>query len=237
MIDTSQTGAMTVLVEMVSDLVCPWCWLGLRRLYEAINLTEGEVEVEVVFRAYQLDPSVPREGMDYKDYMTAKFGGVGEEEADAQKDRFSQMRALLEEYGAAENIPFNFKGIPKRPNTLDAHRIVRWAQGQGKGCEAKEALFEAYFTDHRDIGDQAVLSDIGSGLGLDKGLLTDLLANDADLQEVMQEEQMFRQAGITGVPTFIANRQIAAQGAEDAVKLAKFLRTAAKEYPLQAPAE
>ena len=82
-----------------------------------------------------------------------------------------------------------------------------------------------------------MLSDIGSGLGLDKGLLTDLLANDADLQEVMQEEQMFRQAGITGVPTFIANRQIAAQGAEDAVKLAKFLRTAAKEYPLQAPAE
>lgn len=227
---------MTVLVEMVSDLVCPWCWLGLRRLEEAIRLVDGEVDVEVLYRPYQLDPGVPMEGMDYKAYMSAKFGGVGDAEAGAQKDRFSQMRELLETYGKEEGIPFRFSGISRRPNTLNAHRLVKWAQGQGKGRDVKEALFQAYFHDHKDIGDLDVLTDIGASQGMDRGLLADLLAGEADMAVTMKEESFFRQLGIGGVPTFIANRKVAAQGAEDAVKLAKFLRTAAKEHPLEAAA-
>ncbi|MAI88915.1 DsbA family oxidoreductase [Ponticaulis sp.] len=224
---------MTVLVEMVSDLVCPWCWLGLRRLYEAMHITQDEFRTEVIFRTYQLDPTVPAEGMPYKDYMTAKFGGVGEAEASAQKDRFSAMREALEQYGEAEGIPFHFSGIPMRPNTINAHRLLRWAQGQDNGLAAKEALFKAYFTDHRDIGDLETLADIGEDIGLNRALVADLLKGDADLENVQQEEAMFRQVGITGVPTFIANRKVLAQGAEDAEKLANFLRTAANEYPME----
>ena len=227
---------MTVIVEMVSDLVCPWCWLGLRRLDEAIRLVEGEVEVEVLYRPYQLDPAVPMEGMDYKAYMAAKFGGAGGDEAGERKDRFSQMREALETYGREENIPFRFSGIERRPNTLNAHRLVRWAQGQSKGKAVKEALFHAYFHDHLDIGDTDVLTDIGAAQGMDRGLLADLMAGDADMVVTKEEESFFRQLGISGVPTFIANRKVAAQGAEDAVKLAKFLRTAAKEHPLETTA-
>lgn len=223
---------MTVLIEMVSDLVCPWCWLGLRRLQTAVEELRGEVDVHVEYRPFQLDPSVPPEGMDYKQYMAQKFGGVGDAEKDASKDRFSQMRAALEEYGQAEGIPFRFSGIERRPNTLDAHRIVRWAQGQKQGWAAKEMLFNAYFNEHLDIGDKTVLAGIAEKAGLNRALVEDLLAGQADLEKVMQEEVYYRQLGISGVPTYIANRKVAAQGAEDVHKLVRFIRTAEKEYPL-----
>lgn len=225
---------MTVLIEMVSDLVCPWCWLGLRRLDAAIEQIGDELDVHVVYRPYQLDPTVPLEGMDYKAYMTSKFGGTGDSaEAEARKDRFSEMRSALEDYGKAEGIPFQFSGITRRPNTLNAHRLVRWAQGQDRGHAAKEALFNAYFTDHRDIGDLGVLSDIASEIGLDRALVTDLLNGPADIEATAKEEAFYRQLGIGGVPTYIANQKVAAQGAEDTEKLVKFIRTAAKEYPLE----
>ena len=224
---------MTVLVEMVSDLVCPWCWLGLRRINAAIHEVKDEFDVELIFRPYQLDPAIPREGVGYKEYMTQKFGGVGKTEKNAQKDRFSQMRELLEQYGAEEGIPFKFSGIERRPNTIDAHRIVRWAQGQGKGMAAKEVLFNAYFNDHEDIGDHDVLVRLSEKIGLNGPLIKDLLSGEADIQATMQEENAFRQLGISGVPTYIANRKVAAQGAEEVRKLVRFLRTAEKEYPLE----
>ena len=224
---------MTVMIEMVSDLVCPWCWLGLRRLQGAIAEVQGEFDVDVHYRPFQLDPTVPPEGMPYKEYMTAKFGGLGDGEKAESKDRFSQMRTLLEEYGEAEGIPFKFSGIEVRPNTLDAHRLVRWAQGQSKGWAAKEVLFNAYFNEHKDIGDKDVLCDVAEKIGLDRALVADLLSGQADIQNVLQEEVAFRQLGIGGVPTYIANRKVAAQGAEDVHKLVRFLRTAAKEHPLE----
>lgn len=223
---------MTVNIEMVSDLVCPWCWLGLRRLHAAIEVIRGEFEVNVSYRPFQLDPTVPPEGMPYKEYVAEKFGGVGDDEKDASKDRFSQMRKALEEYGAAEGIPFRFSGIEMRPNTVDAHRIIRWAQGQGKAFAAKELLFNAYFNEHRDIGDKEVLCDVAEKAGLNRELVADLLSRDADIQNVLQEEVAFRQMGISGVPVFIANRRVAAQGAEEVDKLVRFLRTAEKEYPM-----
>ncbi len=224
---------MTVLIEMVSDLVCPWCWLGLRRLHSAVEEVRGEIEVEVVYRPYQLDPTIPEAGIPYKEYMSQKFGGVGETEKSESKDRFSQMRAALEEYGQAEGIPFRFSGIEMRPNTINAHRVVRWAQGQGKGWAAKEMLFNAYFNEHHDIGDKEVLADIASAAGLDRALVADLLKGQADMETTLQEEVYYRQLGISGVPTYIANRKVAAQGAEDVHKLVRFIRTAAKEYPLE----
>ncbi|NBC20436.1 MAG: DsbA family oxidoreductase [Alphaproteobacteria bacterium] len=221
---------MSHTLEMVSDLVCPWCWLGLRRLKAAMDLVPHS-GVEILFRPYELDPGLPKEGVPYKDYMQARLGGAGETEESPEKSRFRAMREALEEYGEAEGIPFRFSGIEVRPNTFDAHRLLRWAQGQGLGFEAKEALFAAYFRDHRDIGQAEVLAEIAGDIGLDRDIVAKLLASDADTEAVRQEEALFQQMGVRGVPTYIGNRNVAVQGAENAEKLARFLETLAARTP------
>lgn len=219
---------MTLHIEMVSDLVCPWCWVGLRRLKGAIALVP-ELEVEILFRPFELDPTIPAGGTDYKAYMKARFG------SDQSKDRANQMRDALIQYGEEEGIPFAFDKITWRPNSFNAHRLVRWAQGQDLGLEAKEALFEAYFSKGQDIGDHETLVTIAAKIGLDANLVSDLLAGDADVDNTRQEQNLFRQMGISGVPTYIAHRQIAVQGAESSEKLARFLKTAADRLPQERP--
>ncbi|MEH6410454.1 MAG: DsbA family oxidoreductase [Hyphomonas sp.] len=221
---------MTVVVEMVSDLVCPWCWLGLRRI-EAARKLAPEVDVQLVFRPFELDPTIPAAGVDYKEYMKEKFGG-----SDESRERSGQMRQALIDYGAAEGIPYQFDRITRRPSSFDAHRVVRWAQGQDKGAAAKEALFKAFFEDGRDIGDHQVLVDIAREVGLDAQIVADLLKTDADVANVREEAETFRQMGVSGVPTYIANRKVAVQGAESAEKLAKFLQHAAAQLPQERPA-
>lgn len=218
---------MTVTIEMVSDLVCPWCWLGKRRIESAIALVP-DIEVELVFRPYELDPTIPAGGVDYKDYMRKAFGSP------EAKERSSAMRQALIDYGTAEGIPYRFDAITRRPNSFDAHRLVRWAQGQQKGAETKEALFKAFFHDGRDIGDHGILVDIARQVGLDSSIVSDLLPTDADVENTRMEEAYFRELGITGVPTYIANRQFAAQGAETPEKLARFIRHAAENPPAAA---
>ncbi|MEM9740148.1 MAG: DsbA family oxidoreductase [Pseudomonadota bacterium] len=225
---------MSITIEMVSDLACPWCWLGLRRLLSARSMTP-ELDVDIRFRPYELDPTIPSEGVDYKAYMKARMGGAGDGGASGPQDRFKAMRMALEDYGVAEGIPFDFAGMTWRPNTLDAHRLVRWAQGQGRGAQAKESLFQAYFSDHRDIGNHNVLSDIAGAIGLDREIVSKLLASGADIDTVRQEESVFQQMGVRGVPTYIGNRSIAVQGAESAEKLAKFLNTLAAQAPQERP--
>lgn len=220
-----------IAIEMVSDLVCPWCWLGLRRLKAAIALVP-EIETEILMRPYQLDPTIPEEGTEHKAYIRAKFGPEADEGAEhSSKSRWKQMRTALETYGQDEGIPFKFDDIPMRPNTTNAHRLVHWAQGQGKGIAAKEALFTAYFTDHRDIGDKAVLADIAEEIGLDRAIVTDLLAGEADRDTVLEEANLFMQMGVRGVPCFIGNRSIAISGAESAEKIAKLIRATAEQSP------
>ena len=219
--------AQKITIEMVSDLVCPWCWVGLRRLLTAITLVP-EIDVEIAFRPYQLDPTVPEQGMDYKTYMKNKFGNdIDDPARAASKNRWAQMRNALEEYGAAEGIPFDFEQMKIRPNTVNAHRLVHWAQGQGKALAAKEALFTAYFKDHRDIGNLQVLTEIGAEIGLDKDIIADLFSRDADKDTIAREAQQFMQMGVRGVPCFIGNRKIAVQGAQSAEELAELIRTTA----------
>lgn len=223
-----------ITLEMVSDIVCPWCWLGLRRLKAAIALVP-EIETQIQFRPYQLDPTVPEAGMDYKTYMKGKFGNdIDDAAKSASKNRWAQMRAALESYGQAEGIPFDFENMNMRPNTVNAHRLVYWAQGQGKGIDAKEALFKAYFTDHRDIGDKGVLADIAAEIGLDRAIVADLLAGQADRDTVSSEASLFMQMGVRGVPCFIGNRAIAVQGAESAENIAKLIRATAAQTPADA---
>ena len=213
-------------IEMVSDLVCPWCWLGLRRIRSAIDLVE-DVDVELVFRPFELDPTIPQGGVNYRDYMASKFG------PETEDNRWASMREALVQYGEEEGIPFNFGELRHRPNSFDAHRLVRWAQGQGKGVEAKEALFSAYFEHAQDIGDYDVLADIGESIGLERDIVARLLDSGADTEAVREEENLLREMGIGGVPTYIAMRRIAVQGAESAEKLAKFLSASAKQMPQQ----
>ncbi|MFC7291084.1 DsbA family oxidoreductase [Hirschia litorea] len=212
---------MTINLEMVSDVVCPWCWLGLRRVTSAIEIFGAE-KIDFRMRPFQLDASIPSQGVDYKEYMKNKFG-------DTSKDnKWVQMRQHLEAAGEAENIPFRFEDIPIRPNTFNAHRIIRWAQGQsvdGKslGPRAAEALFHAYFKRHKDIGDTKILLNIAEQVGLIPEVVEKLFNEDADIKPLQDEEAFYRNLGVSGVPTFIANGKYAIQGAQEVTSLVTFL--------------
>lgn len=224
---------MSVIIEMVSDVVCPWCWLGLRRLGEAVEQVKEDIDVDVFYRPYQLDPTVPEGGIPYKEYMQRKFGTGSDEVVESNKNRWIQMRFALEQTGNNEGIPFEFDYIQVRPNTLDAHRVIRWAQGQGQAWAVKELMFNAVFHEHLDLGDTAVLADIAAKAGLDRALIADLLDGDADKASTLQEEVFYRQQGITGVPTFIANRKVAVQGAQEVSVLTQFIRDAEAKHPME----
>lgn len=196
-----------VQIDIVSDVVCPWCWLGSKYLQQAIAKSGKKVKVN--WRPYMLDPSVPAGGVPYGEYMKAKFGS-------GPNDRFKAMREALEAAAPDAGINFRFGETPIRPNTLDAHRVLRWAEGQGVSDAAAEALFKAFFDELRDIGDPEVLADIAESAGLDRALVADLLAGDQDKDAVNEEIDFFRNLGVSGVPCFIYNGQYAVQGAQPA---------------------
>ncbi|MAP49426.1 MAG: frnE protein [Oceanicaulis sp.] len=208
-----------VSVDIVSDVVCPWCWLGLRYWDQARELVP-EIQTETLYRPFQLDGAIPPGGVAYKDYMKKKFG-------DGPDDRFKMMREHLEQAGPAAGINFRFSGIPMRPNTLNAHRVIRWAQGQDLGEAASERLHKAFFDDHLDIGDPAILSQLAGEIGLDADIVASLLQSDQDSQAVLDEEQFYRRLGVQGVPCFIFNGQFAVSGAEAPEVLADAIRQAA----------
>ncbi len=197
----------TVQVDIVSDVVCPWCWLGYRLFDKARK--QYNQPVQLSWRPYMLDPTVPAEGMDYKAYMKNKFGS-------GPNDKFSAMRDMLIEKGPDVGIDFKFGNIFRRPNTLNAHRLIKWAQNnEDTGTEAAEKLFMAFFTEGEDIGDISVLTRVAEEVGLDADLTKSLLEGDQDAKAVQEEIMFFRGLGISGVPTFIYNGQFAIQGAQD----------------------
>lgn len=195
-----------VNVDLVLDPVCPWCWLG-HRYWRSAQALVPHIAVETVLRPFQLDGSIPKAGVPYQAYMKARIG------EDAQ-GRVKAMRAHLEAAGPEAGIVFNFDEITIRPNTMDAHRLIRWAQGQGKGEEAAEAIFKAYFEERRDIGAAAELVAIADAIGLDGDVVRDLLGTNRDMAEVEREERFYRSLGVAGVPCFIFNGAFAVSGAE-----------------------
>ena len=207
-----------IRLDVVSDVVCPYCWLGKARL-DAALAANPDLDVEVAYRPFQLDPNVPREGLGAYEYMHARFGPA--------LNRIRQSQAQLRAAAAAAGIHYRFDEIPRQPNTFDAHRLIRWAHAEGKGAEVVEALFRAHFDELRDVGDPQVLADIGGAAGLDRDVIAQRLASGEDSREVADEEAFFRQLGVSAVPTFIAEGAIAVQGAQDSAVLANFLRQAA----------
>ena len=208
----------TIQVDIVSDIVCPWCWLGVRYFQKAAK--QSKYDVNLTWRPYMLDPAVPEEGTPYSAYMKQKFGK-------GPRNRFKAMRESLEAQGPTLGIDFKFDDIPMRPNTLNAHRLLKWAQGQDLGDAASDALFRTFFTDLKDVGDHAILKEIAEEIGMDAKLVEELLAKDDDKNAVREEIMYFRNLGVNGVPCFIYNGQFAVQGAQPAEAHLKALEQAA----------
>ena len=192
-------------IDFISDTVCPWCFIGKRRLGRAMAMRPN-IPFTVRYRPYRLDPNVPRAGVDRAAYMAARFG------ADGKLD--DAYRAIAAE-GAKENIAFDWGAIRKRPNTVDSHRLIRWAETQGVQDEVVERLFIAYFENGEDIGDIRVLADIADLCGMDGGEIADLLESDTDIALVEREDQLAHEMGVTGVPAMIFGNKIAVSGARE----------------------
>jgi len=209
----------TVTIDVVSDVVCPWCYLGKHRLERAVAEVP-EIEVAIRWRPFQLDPSVPPEGMSRHDYIVQKSGS-----AKALDDGHKR----LTEYGREVGIAYDFDAITRSANTIDAHRLVRWAGAAGKETEVVERLFAAYFSQGRDIGDRAVLAEIAGEAGLDANDIAARLAGDEDREGVMAEIQEAYQIGVTGVPCFILDRRYGVMGAQSVEALVAAIRQTAEK--------
>ncbi|MEP6826478.1 MAG: DsbA family oxidoreductase, partial [Aestuariivirga sp.] len=163
-------------IEVVSDVICPWCFLGKRRLDKALTLAP-EISAEVIWRPFFLDPSIPPEGMSREKYMADKFGS---------RD-LKAMHKPLADAGAQDGVPYQFDKITRTPNTLDAHRLIRWAKQADKQEAVVEALFLAYWRDGKDVGDQRVLAEVATAAGMDGKEIAILLSQDTDKRAVMEE--------------------------------------------------
>jgi predicted DsbA family dithiol-disulfide isomerase len=192
-------------IDFISDTVCPWCFIGKRRLGRAIAMRPA-ISFDVRYRPYRLDPSVPKSGLERDAYLTAKFGKNGGV-AEAQK--------VIAAEGAKEGIEFDFAAIRRAPNTLDSHRLIRWAALTGAQDEVVERLFAAYFENGEDIGDIRILADIADVCGMDGAQVADMLESDQDLALVEREDQLAREMGVTGVPAMIFANKVAVSGARE----------------------
>ena len=213
----------TLSVDVVSDVVCPWCFVGKRHLEAALRALPSELadaNIVVRWHPFELNPDLPREGVDRAGYLEAKFGGAA-----SAADRYERVR----EAGVRAGIEFRFERIARQANTRDAHRLVAWAQESGADASPLvEALFRAYFIDGRFVGDRDELASIAGEAGLDREAARVHLASDAGIAEVVAAERHAGQLGISGVPFFIFNRKLAVSGAEPASVLTEAMVQAAK---------
>ncbi|TCM59011.1 putative DsbA family dithiol-disulfide isomerase [Rhizobium sp. PP-F2F-G48] len=210
-----------VTVDVVSDVVCPWCYLGKARLDKAIAELASEMLVTVNWRPYQLNPDLPPEGVDHKAHLAAKLGG-----SEAVARAHENLTAL----GRADGVAFDFDAVTISPNTLDAHRLVRWAQAEGADIQANvvSGLFRAYFEEGCNLGDRETLIDIAEAGGLDRAVVTALFASNADTADVQTEIEVARDMGVTGVPCFIIESKYAVMGAQSVEVLTGALRDIAQ---------
>lgn len=207
-------------IDVFSDVVCPWCFVGKRRLEQA--LTESGIrDAEVHWHAFQLNPDLPLEGVDRKQYLESKFG----------PDAMERIHARLDAVGKEAGIDFQFDKIRRSPNTRDAHRLLWLAGTQGKQSALKEALMQAYFIDGRDVGDRKVLSEIAAAVGLEADVTT-FLAGDGGVQEVEEDLMTAGQLQISGVPFFILDQRIGLAGAQPPEVFKQALE-AARDQPSQ----
>ncbi len=192
-------------VDIISDTVCPWCYIGKRRFEQAVAL-RPHYEFQTGWRPFQLNPEMPPAGMARRDYLSSKFGGV---------DRADRIYEAVSTAGEDVGLTFNFSSIPRQPNTFDSLRLVRWSESAGVHDAVVEALFKQYFIDDVDVGDREALVKIAADCGMDGDLVRELYEKDADRDLVMAEEGVARRMGINGVPCFVIDHKYAISGAQD----------------------
>jgi predicted DsbA family dithiol-disulfide isomerase len=200
-------------LDIVSDVVCPWCFIGKRRLEKAMEL-RPDYKFEIIWRPYQLNPNMPATGMPHKEYYRGKFGS---------KEQVKQLTDNMTAVGADVGINFDFDNIPMAPNTMDAHRLIRWSYSTGHQGAVVEALFNAYFHEANDVGTTAVLMDIAQSVGMDTNVLKLLLEEDAETREVAAEVKQATEMGITGVPFIVIENKFAIPGAQEPEAIAQVM--------------
>jgi predicted DsbA family dithiol-disulfide isomerase len=198
-------------IEVVSDVVCPWCYIGKRRLEKALVLLGDEAQVSVRYLPFQLNPEMPQSGMPRAEYRKAKFGSL---------ERGQQLDARVAAEGRGEGIEFAFARMARTPNTLAAHRLIDLAQRQGQGQKVVDELFRAYFEEGKDVGDPKVLEEIAQRSAVSGW------PQEADAEEVAALEEEMRALGISAVPTFIFDRKLGVSGAHPPEALAQAMREA-----------
>lgn len=190
-------------LDIISDTICPWCYIGKKRLDRALA-ERPDLKLDIHWRAFQLDPSVPHEGIDRKTYLTRKFGASG-----------ASLFKAVAEAGASDGIKFAFEKIARTPNTLDSHRLIRWAANVDKQDAVVTLLFQRYFEEGQDIGDKDVLLGVADAVGMDRVLVEELLDSDADIDLIQKDDAIARSMGIGGVPCFLVNQKFVLMGAQE----------------------
>lgn len=205
--------------ELVFDLVCPWCFIGLRRLDRALA-RRPDIRLDLTLRPFLLNPEMPGGGMPRGEYLLRKFGA---------EERARRLHAAITEVGRAEGIAFRFDLIGRTPSSIDAHRLVRFAAREDLGREAAEAVFSAFFTEGRDIGARPVLADLAAALGLSRAAAETFLASGEEVEAVQAENLRAHRMGINGVPCLILSGRHAISGAQEAEVISRLFDVAALE--------
>jgi predicted DsbA family dithiol-disulfide isomerase len=222
--DAASGTPRRITIDVISDAVCPWCFVGKHNLDAAMTASHG-VDIDVRWRPFQLDPTIPPGGMSRKDYLERKFGPGGG----------NRMHTRIEEMGRQTGIAFAFDRIARSPNTLVAHRLIRWARAAGTQAAVVERLFNIYFVEGGDIGDRDLLADVAAANGLDRADIRARLETDVDRAAVEEEIATAQRIGVNGVPFFIVDGRIGLSGAQPpqviADAIAKALETPAESDP------
>lgn len=216
---TTQGKPMPLNVDVISDVVCPWCYIGLKNLEAAAKMVP-ELDLQVRWRAFLLNPQMPTGGMDRADYVAGKFGG---------KKKAKQFYDNIAKTGEAVGIDFRFDLIKIMPDSSNAHRLIHWSSSAGPKAQTQlvAALFEAFFIQGENIGDIPVLIDVGKRCGMDAEIVENLLNSERDNDHIKREVSIAQNMGVSGVPVFVVENQYAAMGAQPAKTLAEsFLHTA-----------
>ena len=195
-----------VTLDILSDPICPWCYIGKSGLDRALE-RRPDHPFAVAWHPFQLNPDMPQGGMDRREYLETKFGG---------KENAVRVYSRIAEAAEAAGLPIDFEAMARTPNTIDAHRLIHWAGLEQRQGMVVDRLFKAYFAEGRDIGDRDVLIEISGSTGMDPEMVSRLLGSDADADDIRARDAHARERGVTGVPTFIVGNRHALPGAQSA---------------------
>ncbi|MEM1385885.1 MAG: DsbA family oxidoreductase [Pseudomonadota bacterium] len=194
-----------ISLEIISDPICPWCYVGKSKLDRALAQI-GRNPFDIEWRIFQLNPDMPAEGMDRKQYLETKFGGP---------EGAARVYGAIGEAAKAAGLELKLAEIPRTPNTMDAHRLIRWASASGDQQAVVDDLFRRYFEESEDISDPDVLCDVAEQAGMERDVVARLLEGEADREALQEEDRAAREMGVTGVPTFVISRRYVLQGAQE----------------------